>query len=227
MSEEYVANVPEGEPSPATGRPDAAAALGIARRAFIAGQRVDTQKVAADLGVDRTTLFRWVGNRDQLLVAVLISLADPTLRNAATAAGGVGAQRIARTMRLFSQALIDAPYYRTFLQRETGRAMRLITTKASPLQRHVVAAVERLLEREQDRGHFAPSMEPGDVAYLVVRIAESFIYADLIVGGQPDADKVEVAVAALLHGVDHRCRHRILDSPPHDDEENDDGRSAR
>lgn len=166
----------------------------------MAGERVDVQKLASAVGVDRTTLFRWVGNRDQLLASVLISLADPTLRDAARSARGTGAERIGKTMRLFSQALIDAPYYRAFLRAETERALRLITTKAGPIQLHVVAAVERLLEQELDRGHLTPSMPLGDLAYLVVRIAELFIYAELITGCEPDASKVEVAVTALLRG---------------------------
>ncbi|MCE0767352.1 TetR/AcrR family transcriptional regulator [Pseudonocardia kujensis] len=176
-------------------------AVRLARRAFMAGERLDAQRIAARLGVDRTTLFRWVGNRDQLLVAVLTSLADPTLRDAAAAAPGCGPERIGRILRDFSQALIDAPYYRLFLQRETERALRLITTKASPLQQHVVGAVERLLAEECSRGHLRTSMPLGDLAYLVVRIAESFIYADLLTGDPPDAVKVEVAVTALLHGA--------------------------
>jgi AcrR family transcriptional regulator len=183
-----------GEPTNAT------TALRQARKAFMAGDRIDVQKLAAALGVDRTTLFRWVGNRDQLLASVLISLADPTLRNAAEAAQGTGAERIGGVMRRFSQSLIDAPYYRAFLRAETQRALRLITTKDGPIQLHVVAAVERLLEQERDRGHLSPSMPLGDLAYLVVRIAESFIYADLITGCEPDAAKVELAVTALLRG---------------------------
>lgn len=183
-------------------RPSATTALRLARRTFMAGERIDAQALAATLGVDRTTLFRWVGNRDQLLVAVLTSLADPTLRGAAETAGGAGPERIARTVRLFSQALIDAPYYRTFLRRETERALRLITTKASPLQQHVVAGFERLLEQERDRGHLDPAIALPDLAYLVVRIAESFIYADLITGDPPDAAKAELAIAALLRGSD-------------------------
>jgi|SRR5215218_9590462 len=166
----------------------------------MAGERLDVQKLAATLGVDRTTLYRWVGSRDQLLASVLISLADPTLRDAAEAVRGTGAERIGEVMRRFAQALIDAPYYRAFLRAETERALRLITTKDGPIQLHVVAAVERLLEQERDRGHLSPSLPLGDLAYLVVRIAESFIYADLITGCEPDATKVELAVAALLRG---------------------------
>ena len=179
---------------------NATTALRQARKAFMAGERLDVQKLAATLGVDRTTLYRWVGSRDQLLASVLISLADPTLRDAAEAVRGTGAERIGEVMRRFAQALIDAPYYRAFLRAETERALRLITTKDGPIQLHVVAAVERLLEQERDRGHLSPSLPLGDLAYLVVRIAESFIYADLITGCEPDATKVELAVAALLRG---------------------------
>jgi AcrR family transcriptional regulator len=186
-------------------------ALRQARRTFMAGERIDMQRLAAALGVDRTTLFRWVGNRDQLLASVLISLSDPTLRDAAESARGSGPERIGEVMRLFSQALIDAPYYRSFLRAETERALRLITTKDGPIQLHVVAAVGRLLEQERDRGHLAPSMPLGDLAYLVVRIAESFIYADLITGCEPDAGKVELAVTALLRGSDRSRPGRRTD----------------
>jgi AcrR family transcriptional regulator len=196
---ERLAEAPDARPGPAT-------AVRLARRAFMAGERIDAQRLAAALGVDRTTLFRWVGNRDQLIVAVLTSLADPTLRDAAATAGGRGPERIGAIVRLFAQALIDAPYYRTFLRRETERALRLITTKASPLQQHVVASFERLLEQERDRGHLDPAMDLPDLAYLVVRIAESFIYADLITGEEPDAAKAGLAIAALLRGCERTTR---------------------
>jgi AcrR family transcriptional regulator len=186
-------------------RAGADAAVRLARRAFIAGERIDARGLAAALGVDRTTLFRWVGNRDQLLVTVLTSLADPTLRSAVATAGGAGPERVSRVIRLCCQDLIDAPYYRAFLRREPERALRLITTKSSPLQQHVVAAFERLLQQEQDRGHLTPRLDVHDLAYLVVRIAESFIYTDLIAGEQPDAAKAETAVAALLRGYPRSC----------------------
>lgn len=38
-----------------------------------------------------------------------------------------------------------------------------------------------------------------DLAYLNIRIIESFSYADLITGEVPDARNVQVAIAALLH----------------------------
>lgn len=47
--------------------PDALRAFAKARAAFIAGTKIDMGGLAAELGVDRTSLFRWVGNRDALL----------------------------------------------------------------------------------------------------------------------------------------------------------------
>jgi AcrR family transcriptional regulator len=157
------------------------------------------RQLAAELNVDRSTLFRWVGNRDQLLVSILLSLTDPTLRDISAAAEGTGGARIARIAGRYAEILIETPYYRAFLQREPERALRLITTKASPIQRHVVKTFEIYLQQELDRGSLAHPMPVGGLAYVIVRIIESFIYADLITGDVPDARNVQVAIAALLH----------------------------
>ncbi|MGD9527880.1 QsdR family transcriptional regulator [Pseudonocardia sp.] len=181
------------------GGPDAAVAFRMARRRFLAGERLDMQELAASLGVDRSTLFRWVGNRDQLLVAVLTSLADPTLSDIVATVRGSGGRRVARIAGRYAEALIGAPYYRSFLQRETERALRLITTRASPLQQHVVDVFAGLVEQERLRGGFVHDLDTRDLAYVIVRVIESFVYADLIAGERPDAAKVEAAIAAILH----------------------------
>jgi AcrR family transcriptional regulator len=179
-------------------------AVDSARRAFIAGERIDMQKLAADLGVDRTTLFRWVGNRDKLLATVLWSLGAPTFRNAIEQTESIGPARVADATGQFVQDLIDAPYFRVFLQREPERALRLLTTKASVVQHEMVTATERLLQQEIDRGHLPHALSAHDLAYLIARVAESFIYADLITGERPDATKAAIAIAALLGDQQYR-----------------------
>ena len=155
------------------------------------------QQLAAALSVDRTTLFRWVGNRDKLLIDVLTYLTDRALRDSAEEAPGAGGPRLVAIASAYAARVIGASYYRAFLTREPERSLRLITTKASPLQRHVVQTFEALFRDEAAAG-FAHPMELGDLAYLTVRIIESFIYADMITGDDPDWRKVEAAVAALL-----------------------------
>ena len=54
-------------------RPSARDAFERARRWFLAGQRIDMQLLADEIGVNRATLYRWVGNRDQFLAELLWS----------------------------------------------------------------------------------------------------------------------------------------------------------
>lgn len=183
-------------------RPDALTAFRIARRWFKAGRRIEMQELAAEVGVNRATLFRWVGSRDDLLAEVLWSLSEPTLAMAVDNAPGCGGQRIAAIMGRFAALLDDADYFRDFLRREPERALRILTTRASTVQARTVAAVETLLREEITQGQLSSLLPPHDLAYLIVRIVESFLYADIITGEQPDTTKAEQAITALLGGDD-------------------------
>ena len=66
------------------------------------------------------------------------------------------------------------------------------------MQRRFVAVVEHLLVRERDRETFEHCVPDADLAYLLARIAEGFIYADLITGETPDATKARLAFAVVL-----------------------------
>lgn len=165
----------------------------------MAGERLDMHQLSAELGIDRTTLFRWVGNRDRLVADILVSLTDPTIDAAVQAAEGHGGARIASIAGNYARTVIGTPFFQSFLQREAERSLRLLTSKASPVQAHVVGCFERLLAEERDRGELTHTMSLHDLAYLIVRIIESFIYSDLLIGEAPDAGKVRTAIAALLH----------------------------
>jgi AcrR family transcriptional regulator len=182
-------------------RSDAARACTLARERLLAGERIDMQQLATELGVDRSTLFRWVGSRDQLVSQILHELGrktlDRTLRNARDA-GFTGPQLVAETFGGFADALITAPFFRTYLRREPERALRLLTTSASFIQHEMIGAVERLLQDEVDTAALSYPMPARDLAYLVIRIGESFIYTDLITGGVPDSAKARTALLALL-----------------------------
>lgn len=177
---------------------ESADAFILARKKFLAGERVEMKTMAAELGVDRTTLFRWVGNRDELLGEVLCSAAEPTWSKALAGMRSSGAEGVVQVLGDYVHALIESPSLRAFLQAEPERALRLLTTRAGVLQREVVGYVEALLKQEEDRGNLSHPLAVHDLAYLIIRIAESFIYTDLIAGEEPDAEKARTAVAALL-----------------------------
>ncbi|GAB3581538.1 QsdR family transcriptional regulator [Amycolatopsis endophytica] len=173
-------------------------ALRVARREFLAGERVDMGALAAKLGVDRATLFRWVGNRDELVSEVIWSLCVRTWEGAVRGAEGTGVTRVVSVFHAFSSAVIEAGFFRAYLRRERDRALRLLTTRAGVHQTRVIALFEGLLDAEQVSSGLRLPLPVRDTAYVITRIAESFIYADLIVGEEPDAAKAAAAVGALL-----------------------------
>ena len=173
-----------------------------ARHTFIAGSRIDMGALATSLGVDRTSLFRWVGNRDRLLSEILWSLAVPTLDAAAAAAAPSGAARIVDVLDRFTADLIEAPYFRAFLTREPARALRLLTTTESDVQSRFVGRVTELVDRERVAGAFDPTpLSAEELARLLVRISESFTYADLISGETPDPARARATFEYVLRPV--------------------------
>ena len=178
--------------------PEATRAFLEARHRFIAGERIDMGALAAAFGVDRTSLFRWVGNRDQLLAEVLWSLAVPTLDAADAAVSARGADRVEAVLTRFVADLIGASYFRDWITREPSRALRILTTAASPVHRRFVAVTETLLDEEISDGRMATPLPVHDLATVLVRVAESFTYADLIAGESPDAGRAAAALALVL-----------------------------
>lgn len=176
--------------------PSREVAIRLARRHFIAGRRIEMGALADELGVSRVTLNRWVGSRDKLLGEVNWSLAEISLRDARAQAGGSGADAVADTVEVFARAVLAADFMQAFLNRETDIALRILTTSRSDLQENVIGFIEQLLREELNSP--PASLDFADLAYLVVRISESFIYVDMITGGQPDPAKIGHAVRALL-----------------------------
>lgn len=182
---------------PAPDKPGPLAAFESARRTFTAGQRVEMQPLANQLGVDRATLYRWVGNRDALLAEVVWSLTESTFWHIESTTTGSGAPRVIEVITRMAHAIVNSDYLRIFLQREPERALRLLTTKAGIVQARTVAMVEDLLVAESPGPDSYP-LPPRDLAYLVVRIGESFVYSDVIVGAEPDPAKVGTVLGILL-----------------------------
>ena len=182
-------------------RPDALTAFRVARRAFLAGRRIEMQDLANELGVSRATLFRWVGGRDKLLSEIIWSNTAPSFNAAVEGARSKrGAQRVADVMSDFAADAISSEPFMSFVQREPERALRLLTTRAGDFQGKLLSLIEQLLQEEIDAGRIDPPLPVHDLAYLTMRIAETFVYADAIAGEVPDPSKVRQAIKALLRG---------------------------
>ena len=177
---------------------DAARAFRAARHRFIAGERIDMGVLASELGVDRTSLFRWVGNRDALLAEVLWSLAVPTFDSADAAVDAAGVDRVEGVLTRFVADLIGATYFHDWIRHEPSRALRILTTRESPVHRRFVVVTETLLSEELIAGRMATPLPVHDLATVLVRVAESFTYSDLIAGEEPSAVRAAAALALVL-----------------------------
>ena len=173
-------------------------AIRLARRKFLAAQRIDMTGLAAELGVNRVTLYRWVGSRDELLVQVLWSLASATLANAAAAVRARGSERIVRVITGFLDAVITNAGMRRWLAEEGELAMRLLTRHDTGFQPRLIEAVYELLREEADAGRLDLPADLREVAYVLVRVIESYTYLDLILGERPEAARAEPIVRMLL-----------------------------
>jgi AcrR family transcriptional regulator len=170
----------------------------LARRKFLAAERIDMSALADELGVNRVTLYRWVGSRDQLLVEVIWSLGSRTLENVKRRVRARGAERIVRVVTRFLEDVISNRGMRRWLAEEGELAMRLLTRHDTDFQPRLIDAIHELLVEETEACRLDLAVDLREVAYVIVRLIESYTYLDLITGEQPDARRAEPVLRLLL-----------------------------
>lgn len=155
--------------------------------------------IADELGINRVTLYRWVGSREALLVEVLWSLAQRVLSWAdQDSSGPAGGERAVNVITRFLERVIVDPGMQRFLGDEGELAMRLLTRADHDFQPRLTRAIHQLLVAEADAGRLYLSADLYEVAFAVVRIIESYTYLDLILGEKPDAARAEPILRLLL-----------------------------
>ena len=170
-------------------------------------RRVDMQRMSAELGVSRVTLFRHVGSRDVLIGRALWHLTALTLAAAERHHDG-GSQTRYRTVGVihhFNALVCSAPGLRDLLDREPAVALRVLTdlhrvgVSLGAVQPGVVAAIEALLRQDVERG-LVLLIEPNALSFALVRLGESFLYADALASRTPDLRHANRLQQALIEG---------------------------
>ena len=179
-------------------RPTALDAFRLARRKFLAAQRIDMSGLAEELGVNRVTLYRWVGSRDQLLVEVVWALARRTLEKVDEGVQETGGERIVQVIVRFLDAVICNEGMRRWLADEGESAMRLLTRHETDFQPRLIDAVYELLGEEAEAHRLELPVDLHELAYVIVRLIESYTYLDLITGERPEARRAEPILRMLL-----------------------------
>lgn len=172
--------------------------LRLARRRFMRGERLDIAGLAEELGVSRATAYRWAGNVDELTDRVIASLAEETFYLSFREAKGEGVERLIDAYRRGTYYMARGPY-RAWLHREDPEtALRIVASKFGHSQRTMIRLWEERLTEEVRDGALELPVDPHTMAYALVRISESFLYADLIAGEEPDVDACVEIIKLLL-----------------------------
>jgi AcrR family transcriptional regulator len=183
------------------GRPAAASredVLAAAMHRYLRGERIDVQAIATELGLGRTTIYRWFGSRERLIGEVLAAAADPLIDAARSGAGGRGGPALLDTFDRLNRSLADAPALRQFVEQERDAALRIITGGAGVVQQHMVGRVSALIQDEVRAGTYEPPVETTTLAYAIVRLAEAFLFNDAAAGMRGDVDRLRDVEAAIL-----------------------------
>jgi AcrR family transcriptional regulator len=187
------------EAAPRRGRPPAAsreAVLQAALDRYLHGRRVDVQAIAAELGLGRTTIYRWFGSRERLVGEAIVRAGEPLVETARAEAVGRGGAMLLDTFDRLNRALARAPALRWFVERERD-ALRILTSSSGVVQPAMVEHITRLIEDEVRAGTYDPPVEPATLGYAIVRLAEAFLFNDSE-GLRGDVDRLREVEAALL-----------------------------
>ncbi|MCW2778748.1 MAG: TetR family transcriptional regulator [Frankiales bacterium] len=195
--------VAPGQSRPERTAPVPEPVLRLARHRLNAGQNLEMSALAAELGVNRVTLYRWVGSRERLLVETLWSLGERALAWAREQVPGDHPERAVKVVVAFLDRTLAHPGMQHLLATDIELAMRLLTHSAAGFQPRLVQAVEDLLREETAAGRLDVPMHPHELAFIVVRVIESYTYLDVLLGERAEAARAEPALHLLLSP---RCR---------------------
>jgi hypothetical protein len=155
------------------------------------------QGLADELGISRVTLFRRVGGREELLTGALWVLTERTLETAAAqweAERPEGELHTPGTGRNINAIVSQSKGLRRLLDDEPALTLRVLTDPRGRVQSGIVTFVEALLRRDIAEFGLVSLIEPDALAYALVRLGESFLYADVLAARKPDvaaADRLQ------------------------------------
>jgi AcrR family transcriptional regulator len=182
----------------------AARIVSTAARWIYEGRRLDMQGLADELGVSRVTLFRRVGSREELISQALWRLTERMLEIAVErweAERPEGELHTPGTIRHINAMVAGSTGLRRMLDDEPALTMRVLTDPRGRVQSGIVAFNEVLLRQDMEEFGLVTITEPSALAYALVRLGESFLYADVIAARKPDVETANRLQQAIIEGI--------------------------
>ena len=178
--------------------------VGLAAQWVHDGRRLDMQGLADELGVSRATLFRNAGSREALLSKALWVLTERSLHAAVRRwerQRPAGEMHTPGAGRCLNAIVSQSVGLRQLLDEEPALTIRVLTDPRGLIQTGVVQHVAALLRQDMAEFGFVPLIKPDALAYALVRLGESFIYADVLAARQPDVETANRLQQALVEAT--------------------------
>jgi AcrR family transcriptional regulator len=172
-------------------------AIDAATSVYLAGEKLDMSSLADDLGASRATLYRWVGNRDDLLGVVLSEATERTYRKAIEQAQGSGTAYLLDFFNRVMRSIVASAPLRALTTREPMVFIRLAFMPGA-IESAAARITAEVLARESARGSLQLTLAPEVLGKALVRICEVHLYAPLLGGDEPEIDTALDLVSLLL-----------------------------
>ena len=182
------------------GRPPAASREDVLRAAlhrYLHGRRIDVRAIAAELGLGRTTIYRWFGSREGLVGETVWRAAEPLFDQGRADARGTGGRALLDTFDRINRGLEAAPALRRFLELERD-GLRMLTSSSGLVHRRAVGKIQGFVEDEVRAGTYRSPVDPATLGYAIVRLAEAFLFNDETAAMRGDVERLREIEAALL-----------------------------
>jgi len=165
-------------------RPTADDAIEVAIAAFEAGERVDMAQIATRLGVGRSTLYRWVGDRDALMDQVIDATTTKLAKSVSRRIRGKGLDRVASAVRVYLEATTRYEPLRSLAQREPQVALHVFMNPDGVFAAHSSAALQQQLQDS------LPDVKvPDDVVEVLNATNLALVWASIAGGYEPHIDR--------------------------------------
>jgi AcrR family transcriptional regulator len=164
---------------------------------YLAGEKLDMSSLADALGASRATLYRWVGNRDDLLGVVLSEATQRTYRKALAQAQGCGVDYLLDFFARVMNSIVASSPLRALTTREPMVFIKLALMPGA-IESAATRITAEVLASEAAKGNLALTLAPEVLGSALVRTCEVHLYAPLLGGDEPEIDTAMELVCLLL-----------------------------
>lgn len=141
-------------------------------------------QIAARLGVGRSTLYRWVGDRDALMDQVIDATTTKLTKSVSRRIRGKGLDRVANSVRVYLDATSRYEPLRALAEREPQVALHVLMNPKGAFATHASAALRQQLDEN------LPDVGIPDEVVEVLNSANlALVWASIAGGYEPHIDR--------------------------------------